>query len=135
MSVGICFVGNFENIEMPIEQFNAGIKLIKSLMKQYNIPLTNILRHRDVVSDISRTANSTECPGKNFPYVHMLDVLRNGEPFFDIGEDYPYINEVKTLKQLGIIKGDGYGNLRPKEYITREEAMIIAYRVIKALGN
>jgi hypothetical protein len=42
---------------------------------------------------------------------------------------------VKTLKQLGIIKGDGYGNLRPKEYITREEAMIIAYRVIKALGN
>jgi hypothetical protein len=65
----------------------------------------------------------------------MLDALRNGEPFFDIGEDYPYINEVKTLKQLGIIKGDGYGNLRPKEYITREEAMIIAYRVIKALGN
>ena len=82
-------------------------------------------------------------PGKNFPYVHMLDALRDGEPFpeinsgqaFDIGEDYPYINEVKTLKQLGIIKGDGYGNLRPKEYITREEAMLIAYRIIKALQN
>ncbi|MGC8979294.1 S-layer homology domain-containing protein [Caldisericum sp.] len=135
MSVGICFVGNFENIEMPIEQFNAGVQLIKTLMKEYNIPLINVIRHKDVVSDISHTANSTECPGKNFPYVQMLDALRNGEPFFDIGEDYPYINEVKTLKQLGIIKGDGYGNLRPKEYITREEAMIIAYRVIKALGN
>ena len=94
---------------MSIEQFNAGVTLIKSLMKQYNIPLINILRHKDVVSDITHTANSTECPGKNFPYVHLLDALRDGEPFpeinsgqaFDIGEDYPYINEVKTLKQLG----------------------------------
>ena len=139
-SIGICFLGNFENPEtssgeMPIEQFNAGVKLIKSLMKQYNIPVINILRHRDVVSDITHTANSTECPGKNFPYIHILDALRNGEPFFDIGEDYPYIAEVKFLKQLGIIKGDGYGNLRPKEYITREEAMLIAYRIIKLLQN
>ena len=134
-SVGICFLGNFENIEMPTEQFNAGVTLIKSLMKQYNIPLTNVLRHRDVVSDISHTANSTECPGKNFPYIHLLDALRDGEPFFDIGEDYPYIKEVNTLKQLGVIKGDGYGNLRPKEYITREEAMLIVYRIIKLLQN
>ena len=143
MSVGICFLGNFEKIEMPIEQFNAGVKLIKTLMSEYNVPLINVLRHRDVVSDISHTANSTQCPGKNFPYVHMLDALRNGEPFpeinsgqaFDIGEDYKYINEVKFLKQLGIIKGDGYGNLRPKEYITREEAILIVYRIIKALQN
>jgi N-acetyl-anhydromuramyl-L-alanine amidase AmpD len=135
VSIGICFLGNFEKIEMPIEQFDAGVKQIKTLMKQYDIPLINILRHRDVISDITGRSNSTECPGKNFPYVHLLDALRDGEPFFDIGEDYKYINEVKTLKQLGIIKGDGYGNLRPKEYITREEAMLLAYRVIKLLQN
>jgi len=135
VSVGICFLGNFENIEMPIEQFNAGVKLIKTLMSEYNVPLANILRHKDVVSDISHTANSTECPGKNFPYVPLLDALRDGEPFFDVGEDYPYINEVKTLKQLGIIKGDGKGNLRPDDFITREEAMLIAYRILKLLQN
>jgi len=135
VSVGVCFLGNFEHIEMPIEQFNAGIELIKSLMKQYNIPVINILRHRDVVSDISHTANSTECPGKNFPYVQILDALRNSEPFFDIGEDYPYIKEVKFLKQLGVVKGNGYGNLKPHEFITREEAMLIAYRIIKLLQN
>jgi len=135
VSVGICFLGDFEKIEMPTEQFNAGIKLIKTLMSEYNIPLINVLRHRDVVSDITHTANSTECPGKNFPYVHMLDALRDGEPFFDIGEDYPYINEVKTLKQLGIIKGDGKGYLKPHEFITREETMLIAYRIIKLLQN
>jgi N-acetyl-anhydromuramyl-L-alanine amidase AmpD len=135
VSVGICFLGNFENIEMPIEQFNAGVTLIKSLMKQYNIPLTNILRHRDVVSDITHTANSTLCPGKNFPYVHLLDALRDGEPFFDIGEDYPYITEVKTLKEFGIIKGDGKGYFKPDDFITREEAMIIAYRILKLLQS
>jgi N-acetyl-anhydromuramyl-L-alanine amidase AmpD len=134
-SVGICFLGNFENIEMPTEQFNAGVALIKDLMKQYNVPLASVLRHKDIVSDITHRANSTECPGKNFPYVHILDSLRDGEPFFDIGEDYPYIKEVKTLKELNIIKGDGYGNLRPKEYITREEAMLIAYRIMKILQN
>ena len=135
VSVGICFLGNFEKIEMPTEQFNAGVKLIKTLMSEYNVPLINVLRHRDVVSDISHTTNSTECPGKNFPYVQMLDALRDGEPFFDIGEDYPYIKEVKMLKELSIIKGDGYGNLKSKECITREEAMLIAYRIIKLLQS
>jgi len=135
VSVGICFLGNFESIEMPTEQFNAGVNLIKSLMKEYNVPLINVLRHKDIVSDVSHTANSTQCPGKNFPYVQMLDALRDGEPFFDIGEDYPYINEVKALKALGIIKGDGYGYFKPKDYITREETMIIAYRIIKLLRN
>ena len=135
VSVGICFLGNFENIEMPTEQFNAGINLIKTLMKQYDVPLINVLRHKDIVSDVSHTANSTQCSGKNFPYVHLLDALRDGEPFFDIGEDYPYVKEVKFLKSLGIIKGDSYGNFKPKDYITREEAILIAYRVIKILQN
>ena len=75
------------------------------LMSEYNVPLINVLRHRDVVSDISHTANSTQCPGKNFTYVYILDAVRDGEPFFDVGEDYPYIAEVKFLKQFGIVKG------------------------------
>lgn len=107
---------------MATERFSAGVKLIKTLMQEYNIPLTNILRYRDVVSDVTHTANSTECPDKNFPYVHLLDALRNGEPFFDIGEDCPYINEAKTLKQLGTIKGEGKGNLRPDGFITKEKS-------------
>lgn len=45
VSIGICFLGNFENIEMPIKQFNVGVNAIKSLMDEYNIPLINVLRH------------------------------------------------------------------------------------------
>ena len=61
--------------------------------------------------------------------------MRDGEPFFDIGEDYKYINEVKFLKQLGIIAGDDKGNLRPDDFITREEAILVAYRILKLLQN
>jgi len=57
----------------------------------------------------------------------------NGEPFFDIGEDYKYIKEIKYLKEKGIIKGDGKGYLKPHEFITREEIALIAYRIIKML--
>ncbi|MEA3313079.1 MAG: N-acetylmuramoyl-L-alanine amidase [Caldisericota bacterium] len=133
ISIGICFLGNFERITMPIEQFNTGVKLVKSLMEQYDIPLKNILRHKDVISDITHHSNSTLCPGKNFPYLELLDALRDGEPFFDIGEDYKYIKEIKYLKEKGIIKGDGKGYFNPDESITREEVALVAYRIVKLL--
>ena len=132
-SIGICFLGNFEKIKMPIEQFNAGVKLIKPLVKEYHIPLKDILRHKDVVSDITHRANSTLCPGKNFPYIEMLEAVRNGEPFLDIGNDYPYLKELKYLKAKGIIKGDASGYFNPDYYITREETALIAYRLLKLI--
>ena len=135
ISIGICFLGNFEKITMPIEQFNAGVEFIKSLMEQYDIPLKNILRHKDIVSDITHHSNSTLCPGKNFPYIELLDALSDGEPFFDIREDYPYIKEIKYLKEKGIIKGDDKGYFNPKENITREEVALIVYRIMKLLQN
>ena len=132
-SIGICFLGNFQHMQMPLEQFNAGTELIKELMNRYNIPLRNVLRHKDIVSDITHKANSTLCPGKNFPFIQILDALRDGEPFFDIGEDYPYIKEIKYLKEKGIIKGDGNGYFRPDDFITREEVMLVAYRIMKLI--
>ena len=120
-------------MQMPKEQFNSCKELIKEPMERYDISLRNILRHNDVISDITHHANSTLCPGKNFPYIPILDTLRNGKPFFGIGEDYPYIKEVKTLKHLGIIKGDSRGYFRPKDFITKEEAMLIAYRAVKLI--
>lgn len=134
-SIGICFLGNFDKITMPIEQFQEGVKLIKKLVKQYNIPLKDILRHKDVISDITHCANSTLCPGKNFPYIKMLEAIRNGEPFIDIGSGYPYIKELKYLKDKGIIKGDSSGCFNPEHYITREEAALIAYRIIKYITS
>jgi hypothetical protein len=52
---------------------------------------------------------------------------------FEREEDYPYIKEIKYLKEKGIIKGDGKGYFKPKENITKEEVAIIAYSIIKLL--
>ena len=63
----------------------------------------------------------------------MLEALRNGEPFIDVGKDYPYLKEIKTLKQLGVVKGDPSGCFNPDYCITREEVMLVAYRIVKLL--
>ena len=39
------------------------------LRKQYNIPLGNIRKHKDIESKI------TECPGDNFPFYKLLTEL------------------------------------------------------------
>lgn len=132
-SIGICFLGNFEKIKMPIAQFNAGVKLIKTLMKRFDVPLSGILRHKDITSDITHHTNSTLCPGKNFPYIEMLAALVDSEPFLDIGKDYPYLKELTYLKAKGIIKGDPSGCFSPDYYITREETALIAYRLMKLI--
>ncbi len=132
-SIGVCFLGNFEKIIMPVAQFNAGVKLIKNLMKRFDVPLSGILRHKDITSDITHRTNSTLCPGKNFPYLQMLEALGDGEPFLDIGKDYPYIKELTYLKAKGIIKGDSSGCFNPDYYITREETALIAYRLAKLI--
>jgi len=52
---------------------------------------------------------------------------------FERGEDYPYIKEIKYLKEKCIIKDDGKGYFNPKDFATREEVALIAYRIIKLL--
>ena len=63
VSIGICFEGNFETETMSDAQLNAGRKLIEYLKPKY--PDAKIVRHRDL--------NATACPGKNFPFVAMIN--------------------------------------------------------------
>jgi len=131
-SLGVCFLGNFEKMVMSKEQFEAGVSLIKSLVLKYGIKSENVLRHKDVVSDQTGLRNSTLCPGKNFPYENILSRVYGD--FLDLKDDYPYKEEVLKLHNLGIIVGDERG-LRLKDYLTREEGILIAYRLLKILGK
>lgn len=72
--IQICLVGNFNRQHPSSEQFQSLIKLVSCLRKQYNIPLTNIRRHKDIKGCI------TECPGKNFPFYRILSELRKINP-------------------------------------------------------
>lgn len=58
-SLGICFVGNFDEREVPPLQWTEGVRLVRSLMNVFDIPVPNVLGHRDF-------AKYKSCPGNNF---------------------------------------------------------------------
>jgi N-acetyl-anhydromuramyl-L-alanine amidase AmpD len=68
--IQICLVGDFNKQEVSNAQFDTLVKLISILRKQYNIPLSNIRKHKDIEGKI------TECPGDNFPFYNLLAELR-----------------------------------------------------------
>lgn len=70
--IQICLVGNFNKQQVSQAQFESLVKLLKVLIQQYSIPLSNIRRNKDVPGVI------TECPGRNFPFYKILAELRKG---------------------------------------------------------
>ena len=47
-SLGICFVGNFDDAPPPEDQWRLGLRLIRSLMEIFNITLGRIYGHREL---------------------------------------------------------------------------------------
>ena len=46
-SLGICNIGNFDNHVPSEARWLLTLKLVKSLMKQYNIPIVNVQKHHE----------------------------------------------------------------------------------------
>jgi LysM repeat protein len=68
--IQICLVGNFNIETVSNAQFDALVKLVNVLRKQYNISLINIRKHQDVADKF------TECPGDNFAFQRLLRELQ-----------------------------------------------------------
>lgn len=70
--ISICFQGDYENTnrEMPSEQFNAGIDIIK-YVKEKVPTVKKIAGHKDFTA--------TACPGKNFPLEEMKTLKKRVE--------------------------------------------------------
>jgi len=67
--IGICFVGNFDNTEVPPGQWQSGIRLVRWLMTTYHIRAADIRGHRDF-------APYKTCPGAKFDInLFRLNVL------------------------------------------------------------
>ncbi|MGV1038646.1 peptidoglycan recognition protein family protein [Clostridium perfringens] len=65
-SIGVCFEGNYDKeTDMPPEQFDAGVELIKYLKNKYGINEVNGHKHY----------YNTACPGQYFPLEKMLSCL------------------------------------------------------------
>ena len=57
-AIGICFIGNFDEAQVPPEQWKKGIELVRSLLKLLDIPIRYVVAHRDYAPKT--------CPGKLF---------------------------------------------------------------------
>ena len=71
-ALGICFVGNFDQTPPPEDQWQVGLKLVRSLMDLFDISLGNIHGHREL-------ATYKSCPGNKFDLAafrnQLLDVI------------------------------------------------------------
>lgn len=95
MSYGIGCEGDYENndLEMPIEQYNALLEIVGWLKERF--PAAKIVGHGELFN--------TACPGKYFP----LDKIKNMEVVEDISE--PEISEsISILNKHSIIKDPSY---------------------------
>jgi N-acetylmuramoyl-L-alanine amidase len=61
-SLGICMTGNGDNIEWTQEQMDALGKLVSKLMKTYQIPIENVIGHRETF--VNKINPRKTCPGK-----------------------------------------------------------------------
>ncbi|HBY20572.1 MAG TPA: hypothetical protein DEG71_06135 [Clostridiales bacterium] len=72
-SIGIGLAGDFTKYPMPQAQFNGLVKLVKDLMKQYNLTLDNIYPHGQTTY--------TDCPGCTYSKVPALKGMWNYDDF------------------------------------------------------
>lgn len=66
--IGISFVGNFEIETAHPALLAFAAPYIQALVNAYKFPLSEIKRHSDV--------NTTDCPGKNFPFDALMGLLK-----------------------------------------------------------
>lgn len=115
-SIGICFEGNFDGEEMSAEQFEAGRALIADICSRYEG--IKVSRHSD--------HNATACPGLHFPFDEICKPLSKEK---DEPSEWAR-DAARWAADKGIFCGDGDGDFRWHDYITREEMAVLLRRVL-----
>lgn len=64
--LGICMIGNFEEVQVPEEQYQSLLKLTRQLVKEHAISHENITGHGLTLGE------TTLCPGRHFPMERLL---------------------------------------------------------------
>lgn len=110
-SLGICFLGNFEKENVPEIQFQAGLMLIKGLVKKYNIK--DIVGHRDIIN--------TECPGANL-YKRIPEIKKE---VFKMPLEKWEEEVIKNAFNKGWIKDSDIHLSKAKEPFSRAEVLAV----------
>ena len=65
LGLGICLVGNFEEVAVPKQQYEALVVLTRNLMDRYSISTDRVYGHGLIPGE------NTKCPGKHFPFAEF----------------------------------------------------------------
>jgi Copper amine oxidase N-terminal domain/N-acetylmuramoyl-L-alanine amidase len=97
-SIAVCVTGNFETGQMKEPRKNGVIRLLAKLCHDLEINPSNIIKHRDVWA--------TACPGKNYPYLEIIDevkrivasslIITPGEKVVMVGDELIYLEKEPT---------------------------------------
>ncbi len=68
--IGICLVGDFTREAPSRKQMDSLVLLVNTLRKYYGIPLSHVIRHKDV------PGKNTACPGDSFPWEEFKKRLK-----------------------------------------------------------
>lgn len=106
-SIGVCFEGRYTTETMPSEQIKAGQELISYLKNKYHI--TDVKKHCEV--------NSTDCPGKNFPFSQIVNSVAEPIAISTIKTtsiELPILKKGAKRAEVGtlqiLLRSKGYGD-------------------------
>jgi N-acetylmuramoyl-L-alanine amidase len=68
-SLGVCFIGNFDEVVPPEEQLIVGAKWIAYWLRRYGISLASIFPHHQF--------HPKSCPGTKFSMEHLKELVRS----------------------------------------------------------
>ncbi len=127
-SIGVCFEGDFQKQQMPEEQKQAGLELVRDIRRRYKG--IAVLSHGEL--------SATACPGKYFPMEEFREDTMTGEEIARALEEYyaarplPQWAEAELAEAVALGITDGSA---PMELIPRYQSAIMALRAFKAGEN
>jgi N-acetyl-anhydromuramyl-L-alanine amidase AmpD len=72
--IGICLIGNFDQMGVPEDQFRAAVKLTRELMHRFGIAPAEVSFHGETPGE------STLCPGTHFPRKRFMKSVSEAHP-------------------------------------------------------
>lgn len=133
-SIGIEMVSQFTNGVYSISEqtIKNTIELVHYLMKKYNIPKENVIRHYDVTGKTCPAPLVDNNEWRKFK--NMISEVGSMPNFKDVkghwAEEY-----IKKLADYGIVCGDEKGNFNPDKPVTRAECAKMISNALLILGK
>jgi|GEM_PF-593741 len=116
-SIGICLLGDFDNEDPSIAQWNALDNLVAKLRKKHNVPAANVKGHR--------AYSSKSCPGRNISEKEIGEIalgIREVVPADDTPSDWAASVWNKAIEEKIVTKD-------PKGELLLRDAEIILHRL------